>query len=223
MAFKLRGEKRVRGGVHRRRRHVRRRDSTRRSTRRRVHAAGRVQCIVNNKLGDLGAASKRRPARRRWRRRASPPALPGVQVDGNDIDRRARRRWTTRSQRARDGEGRQLHRSRDLSPAATTPPPTTRAAIAREQEVKAAWAREPLLRLRAYLTRRGAWDEEREEALKAECARRSRCRRGGIPAHAAEQSSRRDVRLSCTPTCRRTCCAAARARAALRQRQAATE
>ena len=41
-----------------------------------------------------------------------------------------------------------------------------------EAEVKAAWAREPLLRLRKYLVGIGAWDEAREEAWKLECMAR---------------------------------------------------
>jgi pyruvate dehydrogenase E1 component alpha subunit len=39
-----------------------------------------------------------------------------------------------------------------------------------EQEVKEAWALEPLLRLRAYLTANGLWDSTREQALQSECA-----------------------------------------------------
>jgi 2-oxoisovalerate dehydrogenase E1 component alpha subunit len=40
----------------------------------------------------------------------------------------------------------------------------------KEHEVKDAWKSEPLLRFRAYLKSTGAWDDAREEALKAECA-----------------------------------------------------
>ena len=38
-----------------------------------------------------------------------------------------------------------------------------------EQEVKQAWAREPLLRLRAFMNERGMWDSARESALQTEC------------------------------------------------------
>ncbi|WP_343223889.1 thiamine pyrophosphate-dependent enzyme, partial [Metallibacterium sp.] len=41
-----------------------------------------------------------------------------------------------------------------------------------DAEVKAAWAREPMKRLRAYLEAHKAWDEKKEEAWKAECAAR---------------------------------------------------
>jgi 2-oxoisovalerate dehydrogenase E1 component alpha subunit len=40
----------------------------------------------------------------------------------------------------------------------------------KEHEVKDAWKSEPLLRFRAYLIATRAWDDAREEALKAECA-----------------------------------------------------
>jgi len=38
-------------------------------------------------------------------------------------------------------------------------------------EVQAAWQREPIARLRTWLTAQGAWSEEEEEAWKAECER----------------------------------------------------
>ena len=38
-----------------------------------------------------------------------------------------------------------------------------------EQEVKDAWEREPMKRLRNWLVAKGAWDEAKEEAWKAEC------------------------------------------------------
>lgn len=38
-----------------------------------------------------------------------------------------------------------------------------------DAEVKAAWQREPLVRLRNYLVAQGAWDAAKEEAWKAEC------------------------------------------------------
>jgi pyruvate dehydrogenase E1 component alpha subunit len=37
-------------------------------------------------------------------------------------------------------------------------------------ELDAAWQREPLLRLRTLLERRDAWDAQREQALRADCA-----------------------------------------------------
>jgi pyruvate dehydrogenase E1 component alpha subunit len=41
-----------------------------------------------------------------------------------------------------------------------------------DAEVKAAWDREPLKRLKAYLMSLNAWTEKEEEAWKADCATR---------------------------------------------------
>ncbi|KQQ73158.1 pyruvate dehydrogenase (acetyl-transferring) E1 component subunit alpha [Xanthomonas sp. Leaf131] len=41
-----------------------------------------------------------------------------------------------------------------------------------EEEVKQGWAREPLLRLRRYLTAQGLWDDAQEAAWKTECGAR---------------------------------------------------
>ena len=41
-----------------------------------------------------------------------------------------------------------------------------------QEEVKQGWAREPLLRLRRYLTAQGLWDDAQEAAWKAECGAR---------------------------------------------------
>ena len=38
-----------------------------------------------------------------------------------------------------------------------------------DEEVDEARKKEPLIRLRNYLTAKGAWDEQKEEALKASC------------------------------------------------------
>jgi pyruvate dehydrogenase E1 component alpha subunit len=40
-----------------------------------------------------------------------------------------------------------------------------------EDEVKAAWTREPVLRLRSWLTDAGLWDEAQEKAWLEECGR----------------------------------------------------
>ncbi len=54
----------------------------------------------------------------------------------------------------------------------TLPPPPLRARRYRnEDEVKAAWAREPISRLRIYLTAAGLWDEAQESAWADECAK----------------------------------------------------
>jgi 2-oxoisovalerate dehydrogenase E1 component alpha subunit len=41
-----------------------------------------------------------------------------------------------------------------------------------EEEVKAAWTRDPMTRLRTYLTKAGLWDEAQENAWADECGKR---------------------------------------------------
>ena len=40
------------------------------------------------------------------------------------------------------------------------------------EEVEAAWAKEPLIRIRQYLMDIGAWDQKQEEKMLAECSER---------------------------------------------------
>ena len=95
--------------------------------------------------------------------------IPGIQVDGNDVIA-VRHTVGEALERARRGEGPTLieaitYRLSDH----TTADDASRYRDA--SEVKEAWTKEPLPRLRAYLMKLGVWDEAREVALKAECAR----------------------------------------------------
>jgi 2-oxoisovalerate dehydrogenase E1 component alpha subunit len=95
--------------------------------------------------------------------------IPGVQVDGNDVfavrDEVARALDT-----ARGGGGPRLieamtYRLSDH----TTADDASR--YRPQAEVDRAWTLEPLLRVRDYLTRAGAWNAAREAALLADCTR----------------------------------------------------
>ena len=93
--------------------------------------------------------------------------LPSVQVDGNDL---IAVRWAMEMalKRARSGQGASViemmtYRLSDH----TTADDARRYRPA--DEVEAAQAKEPLIRLRRYLTDQGAWDDEKEEALIARC------------------------------------------------------
>ncbi len=95
--------------------------------------------------------------------------IPGIQVDGNDVIA-VRHVVEEALARARHGGGPTLiealtYRLSDH----TTADDASR--YRNPQEVADAWSRDPLPRLRSYLTRLGVWDEAREAALKAECAR----------------------------------------------------
>jgi 2-oxoisovalerate dehydrogenase E1 component alpha subunit len=94
--------------------------------------------------------------------------IPGVQVDGNDVFA-VREVVGEALDAARRGAGPHViealtYRLSDH----TTADDANRYRPA--QQVKAAWALEPLARLRAYLLAAGAWDGERERALLEECA-----------------------------------------------------
>ncbi|HEV7799800.1 MAG TPA: pyruvate dehydrogenase (acetyl-transferring) E1 component subunit alpha [Burkholderiales bacterium] len=96
--------------------------------------------------------------------------IPSEQVDGNDLI--AMRHVMDRAlEKARSGGGPALiealtYRLSDH----TTADDASRYRSA--DEVADAWKREPVLRMRTYLTSAGAWDKQREEALLRECNER---------------------------------------------------
>ncbi len=124
--------------------------------------------IVNNRWA-ISVPIETQTATRTLAQKAVAAGIPGIQVDGNDVIA-VRHTVAEALARARDGGGPTLiealtYRLSDH----TTADDATR--YRDPGEVKEAWTREPLLRLRAYLTRLRVWDNAREEALKAECAR----------------------------------------------------
>jgi pyruvate dehydrogenase E1 component alpha subunit len=95
--------------------------------------------------------------------------IPGLQVDGNDVFA-VRAAVSEALETARRGGGPCLiealtYRLSDH----TTADDASR--YRSGEEVDAAWALEPLVRLRHYLVAAGAWNEAREETLLLECAR----------------------------------------------------
>jgi pyruvate dehydrogenase E1 component alpha subunit len=93
--------------------------------------------------------------------------IPGVQIDGNDVIA-VRQVVGEAIERARNGGGPGLiealtYRMRDH----TTADDATR--YRREEEVSAAWKKDPIVRLRTYLGDRGWWSKEAEEQLVAAC------------------------------------------------------
>ena len=125
-----------------------------------------VFVIVNNGWA-ISVPIESQTATRTLAQKAIAAGIPGVQVDGNDIIA-VRHIVGEALATARRGEGPTVieavtYRLSDH----TTADDASR--YRREKEVKEAWRTEPLLRARAYLIKAGAWDEAREEALKAEC------------------------------------------------------
>ena len=167
LAFKLRGEKRVAvtccgdGG------------SSKTDTYAAINAAGAytlpfVQCIINNGWA-ISVPRSAQTGAKTLAQKGIAGGLHCLQVDGNDLFavlegmRRA-------MERARGGEGGSViefltYRLHDH----TTADDARR--YRGEAEVKDAWTRDPMTRLRAWLTAQGLWDEAQEKDWIAECTR----------------------------------------------------
>jgi 2-oxoisovalerate dehydrogenase E1 component alpha subunit len=167
MAFKIRGEKRCAVG------YIGDGGTSEGSFYEAMNLAGArslpvVYVIVNNKWA-ISVPIEQQTATRTLAQKAIAAGIPGVQVDGNDIIA-VRHVMNEALATARRGEGPTVveavtYRLSDH----TTADDASR--YRREQEVKAAWNAEPLLRARNYLVGAGLWDDKREEELKASCAR----------------------------------------------------
>jgi pyruvate dehydrogenase E1 component alpha subunit len=127
-----------------------------------------VFVVVNNRWA-ISVPIESQTATRTLAQKAIAAGIPGIQVDGNDVIA-VHHTVAEALARARRGEGPTLiealtYRLSDH----TTADDASR--YRDPNEVRDAWSREPLPRLRSYLTRLGVWDPAREETLKAECAR----------------------------------------------------
>ena len=127
-----------------------------------------VFVIVNNKWA-ISVPIEAQTATRTLAQKAIAAGIPGVQVDGNDLIA-VRHIMDEALASARRGEGPTVveavtYRLSDH----TTADDASR--YRRDKEVKAAWRTEPLLRVRAHLIKAGAWDDAREEELKAACVK----------------------------------------------------
>jgi len=128
-----------------------------------------VLCVVNNGWA-ISVPRKAQTGAQTLAQKGLAGGLHCLQVDGNDLlavmegMRRA-------MARARNGEGGSViefmtYRLHDH----TTADDARR--YRGEDEVKAAWVREPFIRLRNYLTERKLWDEAQEKSWAAECAKK---------------------------------------------------
>ncbi len=168
LAFKLRGEPRVAVGV------VGDGGSSKGDFLEAINAASAfdlplVLVIVNNQWAISVPRSKQNKAQT-LAQKALGGGLPGIQVDGNDI---VACRWAMEKaiERARSGKGASViemltYRLSDH----TTADDARRYRPA--AEVEEAWSREPLKRLRQYLTAEGAWDDIKEQQMQDECAKK---------------------------------------------------
>jgi 2-oxoisovalerate dehydrogenase E1 component alpha subunit len=126
-----------------------------------------VFVIVNNRWA-ISVPIEQQTATQTLAQKAVAAGIPGVQVDGNDVIA-VRHIVGEAVARARRGDGPTLIEA--LTYRLSDHTTADDASRYRDQgEVTEAWEKEPLLRLRAYLTKLKVWDEAREAALKVECA-----------------------------------------------------
>jgi pyruvate dehydrogenase E1 component alpha subunit len=125
-----------------------------------------VFVIVNNGWA-ISVPTKSQTAAQTLAQKAVAAGIPGVQVDGNDVFA-VREVVAEALEAARHGAGPALiealtYRLSDH----TTADDASR--YRSGQEVKDAWALEPMIRIRAFLVNAGIWDAGREQALLDEC------------------------------------------------------
>ncbi|WP_297832027.1 pyruvate dehydrogenase (acetyl-transferring) E1 component subunit alpha [Thermomonas sp.] len=128
-----------------------------------------VLCVVNNGWA-ISVPRKAQTGAETLAQKGLAGGLYCLQVDGNDLIAvlEAMRRAT---ERARKGEGGSViefmtYRLHDH----TTADDARR--YRGEDEVKAAWLKEPFIRLRKYLTAQKLWDEKKEKAWIEECTKK---------------------------------------------------
>ena len=128
-----------------------------------------VAVIINNQWA-ISVPRKAQTGAQTLAQKGIAAGLPCVQVDGNDLIA-VRTAMDTALERARTGGGGTVIEAVTYRLSDHTTADDARR-YRDDAEVKAAWAREPMKRLRAYLEAHKAWDEKKEEAWKAECAAR---------------------------------------------------
>lgn len=128
-----------------------------------------VVFLITNNQWAISVPLSQQTAAKTLAQKAFAAGIPGVQVDGNDL-LACRHHFGQAIEKARDGGGPTVieaitYRLSDH----TTADDASR--YRRAEEVKEAWTREPIKRMRLFLERQGLWDATREQALLAECAR----------------------------------------------------
>jgi len=125
-------------------------------------------CVIVNNRWAISVPVERQTAARTLAQKAIAAGIPAVQVDGNDA-LIVHQVTSEALERARRGEGPSVIEALTYRLADhTTSDDASRYRSA--EEVQAAWAVEPLVRLRRFLEGSGLWDAEAEQALKRECA-----------------------------------------------------
>ncbi len=124
-------------------------------------------CVIVNNRWAISVPVSAQTAAQSLAQKAIAAGIPGVQVDGNDV-LIVRAVVAEALERARSGGGPTVIEALTYRLADhTTSDDATRYRPA--GEVAAAWAVEPIARLRTFLAARGWWSESDEEAWKREC------------------------------------------------------
>ena len=168
LAFKLRGEKRVAVTV------VGDGGSSKTDFYAAINCAGAytlplVAVIVNNQWA-ISVPRSAQTGAKTLAQKGIAAGLFCIQVDGNDLIA-MRQAMDEAMERARSGNGGTVIEAVTYRLSDHTTADDARR-YRPDEEVKAAWEREPLIRLRTYLTAKKAWNEADEEAWKAECSTR---------------------------------------------------
>jgi pyruvate dehydrogenase E1 component alpha subunit len=125
-----------------------------------------VAVIVNNQWA-ISVPRKIQSGAKTLAQKGLAAGLYSIQVDGNDIIA-VRKAMEDALERARSGQGGSVIETVTYRLSDHTTADDARR-YRDEAEVKDAWAKEPVKRLRAWLQAQGAWDEAKETAWLAEC------------------------------------------------------
>jgi len=139
-----------------------------------INVAGAMQLpmvavIVNNQWA-ISTPRQAQTGAKTLAQKGLAAGLESLQVDGNDLIA-VRAAMDHALKRARHGHGGSVIEAITYRLSDHTTADDARR-YRDDAEVKAAWEREPLLRLRTWLELAGAWDEQREEAWKVQCGQR---------------------------------------------------
>jgi pyruvate dehydrogenase E1 component alpha subunit len=126
-----------------------------------------VVIVVNNKWA-ISVPLSLQTAAETLAQKGIAAGITSLQVDGNDVIA-VRDAVATALERGRAGSGPTLIEALTYRLSDHTTADDARRYRSKD-EVEQAWKVEPLLRLRSYLMNTGAWSEEQERALLAECA-----------------------------------------------------
>ncbi len=127
-------------------------------------------CVIVNNQYAISIPRKAQTGAKTLAQKGIAAGIESIQVDGNDIIA-MRAAMDHALKRARHGHGGSLIEAVTYRLSDHTTADDARR-YRSESEVKDAWTREPLSRLRTYLAKQKAWSDQDEESWKAECGRK---------------------------------------------------